>query len=133
MANKAVTLEHSVLDHLYGLATWTAPTNIYFALFTAAPNDSGGGTEVTGGSYARVNKAVGSTNFQRSNSTVTNKTDIAFPAATADWGTITHYGGYTASTSGTLLFWAPLAQARTISSGDDFTLPANTGHTHTED
>ena len=27
---------------------------IYLALFTAMPSDSGGGTEVSGGSYARV-------------------------------------------------------------------------------
>jgi hypothetical protein len=31
-----------------------APSAVYVGLFTAAPTDAGGGTEATGGSYARV-------------------------------------------------------------------------------
>src|SRR2546430_1282707 len=31
-----------------------SPPAIYIGLFTAAPTDAGGGTEATGGSYARV-------------------------------------------------------------------------------
>jgi hypothetical protein len=43
--------------------TWTAVAGmpslnqLYFGLFTVTPSDTGGGTEVTGGSYARVSLA----------------------------------------------------------------------------
>jgi hypothetical protein len=32
----------------------TGPADLYVGLLTAAPSDAGGGTEVSGGSYARV-------------------------------------------------------------------------------
>jgi len=45
--------ETNVLDWLMGGATPTRPTARYLALYTAAPNDAGGGTEVSTGGYAR--------------------------------------------------------------------------------
>jgi hypothetical protein len=130
---KADTLEQNVLDHLFGLATWTAPSPIYFALYTSAPSDSGGGTEVSGGSYARVAVTPSASTFTRSGSTVTNDSAITFPAATASWGTVTHVGILTAASGGSLLIWGPLSQARPIVSGDTFSLPANTGFSYSED
>lgn len=46
-------LENKVLDHVYRNVAYTAPTGTYLALYTVAPTDAGGGTEVTGGGYAR--------------------------------------------------------------------------------
>jgi len=46
-------LETKVLDHVFAGVAYTAPGTHYVALFTAAPSDSGGGTEVSGGAYAR--------------------------------------------------------------------------------
>ena len=45
--------ENAALDWLMGGATPTRPSARYLALFTAAPSDSGGGTEMSGGGYAR--------------------------------------------------------------------------------
>ena len=42
--------ENFALDAVFG--SGTIPT-LYLALYTAAPTDAGGGTEVSGGSYAR--------------------------------------------------------------------------------
>ena len=46
-------LENKILDHFLGTTSYTMPADVYVALYTAAPNDAGGGTEATGGSYAR--------------------------------------------------------------------------------
>jgi alkylation response protein AidB-like acyl-CoA dehydrogenase len=45
--------ENKVLDHVLGTTSYTKPTT-YVALYTVAPTDSTAGTEVTGGSYARL-------------------------------------------------------------------------------
>ncbi|MFX9081351.1 hypothetical protein ABTN40_19960, partial [Acinetobacter baumannii] len=54
MAGKSTYLANKVLDHLLGGTTYTPPWALYLALFTAAPTDEGGGTEVSGGDYARA-------------------------------------------------------------------------------
>lgn len=46
--------EDLVLDFLFTANTATRPTAWYVSLYTVAPTESTGGTEVTGGSYARV-------------------------------------------------------------------------------
>jgi hypothetical protein len=126
--------EAKVLDLIFKGATWTQlASGPWVALFTTAPTDSAAGTEVTGGSYARVAKARGSTHFQRSGNQVTNKTLVTFPTATAPWGTVVAVGVLDAASGGNLIAWAPLPQPRTIGTGSAFTLPANTGFTHAED
>lgn len=47
-------LETRLLDHVFRGDPFTSPTELFVGLYTAAPADSGGGTEVTGGSYARA-------------------------------------------------------------------------------
>jgi hypothetical protein len=99
-------------------------TNIYVGLYTAAPTDAGGGTEVSGGSYTRkgpytfVQTSTGPTTWK-------NAAAITFPDATASWGTVTHFGIFTASTGGTLNFWGALAASKTIGSSDRFTIDIN--------
>ena len=43
--------EKLLLDWAMTTGSATRPTAWYVALYTAAPNDAGGGTEVTGGGY----------------------------------------------------------------------------------
>ena len=45
--------EKLLLDWLMTSGSATRPTAWYVALYTAAPSDSGGGTEVSTGGYAR--------------------------------------------------------------------------------
>jgi len=119
MAGKSDYLENKILDFLLGGVSYTPPTTLYIALFTVAPTDAGGGTEVSGEGYARVAVANNTINFPAaSNGTKSNGTTITFPTATSDWGQIVAVGIYDSATNGNLLFWANLTTARTILSGD---------------
>lgn len=112
-------LETKVLDHVFAGTAYTAPTTLYVALFTAAPSDSGGGTEVSGGGYARQTIA-----FTTSGDTTSNNAAIEFPTATANYGTVTHVGVYDASSAGNLMAWAALTSSKTIETGDVFRIPS---------
>jgi hypothetical protein len=90
------------------------------ALFTAAPSDSGGGTEVSGGAYARQ-----SLTFTVSGNTATNSAEIEFPVATANYGSVTHVGVFDASSAGNLLAHAALTSSKTIETGDAFRVQAS--------
>ena len=111
-------------------AAGTGPATVYVALFTAAPTDAGGGTEVTGGSYARVavtssltnwagtQAAASTTASTGTNGTTSNNLAITFPAPTANWGSIVAIGIFDASTAGNLLLWGPLTTAKTVNNAD---------------
>ncbi len=117
-------LEDAILNHvLRGVAFPTLPAGCHFALFTAAPSDAGGGTEVTGGSYARVavTRATGSWAVPADSAgsqQTSNSAAITFPTPTASWGVVTHLGIFDAATAGNLLYHAALGTSRTIASGD---------------
>jgi len=111
-------LETKVLDHVFGGTAYTAPATLYVALYTAAPSDSGGGTEVSGGGYARQTIA-----FTTSGDTTSNTAAVEFPTATANYGTVTHVGIFDASTAGNLMAWAALTASKTIETGDVFRIP----------
>lgn len=114
-------LENALLDHALKNSAYTAPTNIYVALYTAAPTDAGGGTECSGGAYARVNH--NSWNAAVSG-VVTNSGAVTFPVATAAWGSIVAAGLLDASAAGNLLMWDTLTSSKTISTGDKFVFAA---------
>ena len=106
-------LENKVLLHVFGATSYTAPTTIYVGLYTSDPGETGAGTEVSGGSYARQSAA-----FTVTGNLATNTSAIEFPTATTSWGTITHVAVLDASTSGNVLASAALAASKTIGSGD---------------
>ena len=112
-------LETEVLEFAFTTSGGTRPTAWYLALFTAAPSDSGGGTEVSGGAYARQTIA-----FTTSGDTTSNNAAVEFPTATANYGTVTHVGIYDASTAGNLMAWAALTSSKTIETGDVFRIPS---------
>lgn len=116
--------ENLVLNWLFTTNAVTRPTAWFVALYTAAPSDTGGGTEVSGNGYART--ATGTMTVSGTTTQCTNSAAIEFPAnTTANWGSITHVGIFDASTAGNLLAWAPLTTARTINVGDVFRIPAS--------
>jgi hypothetical protein len=122
MGSMSDYLEQKVLDHVLGKTTFTGPTTLYLSLFTVAPSDAGGGTEVTGGSYDRCDITNNTTNFP--NATGTSPTtkasgvSFAFAAATADWGTIVAWGLHDANTAGNLLWWGSVTPNKTVLNGD---------------
>jgi hypothetical protein len=112
-------LETEILDHVFAGAAYTAPSTKYLGLFTAAPGEAGGGTEVSGSAYARQSIA-----FTTSGDTTSNNAAVEFPTATGSWGTITHIGVFDASTSGNLMVYATLTASKAIASGDVFRVPS---------
>ena len=112
-------LENKLLDHALGTAAYTMPT-VYVALYTSDPTDADTGTEVSGGGYARQTVTFNAA----SGGSASNASDITFPQATADWGTITHIGLRDAATGGNLLWHGALDQAKTVTNGDTFVIPA---------
>ena len=119
-------LELELLDHVFGAAAYTAPATLYVALYTAAPSDTGGGTEVTGGAYARVAVTNNATNFPAAAAGAkANGTAITFPTATANWGTVVAFGILDASGGGNLLAWADLTASKAVNSGDTASFAVN--------
>lgn len=115
--------ENLVLNWLLTTNSATRPTAWYVALFTAAPSDTGGGTEVSGSAYART--ATGTITVSGTATTATNSAAIEFAAASGgNWGTITHAAIFDASSGGNMLAWAALTTSRTINDGDVFRIPA---------
>lgn len=115
-------LAKKVLDHLWGKTTFTAPATTYFALFTVMPTPTGGGTEVSGGSYARVAVTNNTTNWPNATgsgpASKSNGTAITFPTPSADWGTVVGVGELDASTAGNLLRAGQLTTQQVIHNGD---------------
>jgi hypothetical protein len=95
---------------------------LYVALYTVAPDDTGGGTEVTGGSYVRQTGAF--TVSGTSPTTASNSAAIEYPTATADYGTVVAVGILDASSGGNLLAYADLTTSKTVSTGDVFRFDA---------
>jgi hypothetical protein len=112
-------LETEILDHVFAGAAYTAPSQHYLGLFTAAPGEAGGGTELSGSAYARQ-----TVDFSTSGATTSNDAAIEFPTATGSWGTVTHVGVFDAASSGNLMAYATLSSSKAIATGDVFRVPS---------
>jgi hypothetical protein len=112
------TFETTVLTWLLTASSATRPTSWYIGLFTAIPNEAGGGTEVSGNAYVR-NAAT----FTVSGNTASNSAAIEWAAATGSWGTITSIAIFDAVTGGNMIGYAALTTSKTIATGDVFRIP----------
>ena len=117
------TIETAILNHFLGTSAYTFVGTIYCALFTTTPTMPAGtgGTEVSGGAYARQPMAFTATGSGPA--VASNSGLVQFPTATAAWGTIVGAGLYTALTGGTLIDAGALAVSKTIGTGDVFAFP----------
>jgi hypothetical protein len=112
------TFETTVLTWLLTASSATRPTSWYIGLFTVAPTDSGGGTEVSGTAYVR--EAV---TFTVTGDTASNSAAVEWPVAGGSWGTITDVAIFDAVTAGNMIGYATLTAAKTIATGDVFRIP----------
>jgi len=113
------TIRQAILDHLLKTGTWTAPADIYVALYTAAPTATGGGTELSsagGSGYARIKHNAWNASTAAEPSVATNDGAITFPVAGTSWGAIVAFGLFDALTSGNFLAYGVCS--KTISVGD---------------
>jgi hypothetical protein len=119
--------ENYLIDWYYRGQTRTQIATRRFRLYTANPGETGGGTEVTGGSYAAVSVTANATNWAATNGgtgttssgtggQTSNLTAITFPAPTANWGTVT--GMATDDNSTNMLEYGTLTTPRVINNGD---------------
>lgn len=100
----------------------TEYSSLYLGAFTAAPTVAGGGTEVTGGSYARVE--VQNSDFDTPADSETDNTALLqFPTATGSWGSIVAWGIWDASSSGNLIAWAVQSPSKAVGNGDNVAVP----------
>lgn len=104
----------------------------YIGLFTGAPTDSGGGTEVVSSStgYTRVQtgSAISGGGLQGkfnnvSGGTISNDAEIIWELSTADWGNITAVGLFDSATGGNLLVYGNLSSTVEMLNGDTFKIP----------
>lgn len=121
--SKSDAFEAVILDHIFGISTWTPEATFYIALFTAAPSDSGAGTEVSTGvwtNYARVAMTRNGTLWSRSVSNVSNVSAIDFGTAaiTGTAPVVVAFAIMSASTAGSVRYWGDLTSSKTINNGD---------------
>ena len=113
------TAEHKVLKALLQGTDidFRASANLYLALFTADPTESGVFTnEATFTGYSRVAVAKAS-GWTDGGSTFTNASLIQFPQCTAGNNTITHFALCTLASGGEIVVSGALNASLNISSG----------------
>lgn len=104
MAGFSDYLENKILDHLRGTA-YTVPAGLFVALYSAAPSDAGGGTEVT--TILRPAGRPVATFAAASNGAMSNSGTVDF-GASAGTASVTHFGLFDAASGGNFLAWAPV-------------------------
>ncbi len=122
--------ENKIADALFRGQALGAPTSWFFGLDTVACTETGGGTEVAGGSYARVAVVASLANFAGTqsagstvastgtNGTTSNNGAITFPAPTANWGVVVSVRFWDAAAAGNAWICIPLTVSKTINNGD---------------
>lgn len=121
-------IEQNLLKLLFR-GTALTPPSTYVALFITDPAETGAGTEVAGGAYARqrvytdgVTQPYWTAPAAEAGGghEVRNAQVITFPDATADWGNVGYVAIYDAATGGNMLFAGALTSAKSILAGDVF-------------
>lgn len=128
-------LENKLLDHVFGGNAFTAPSTLYVALLTSAPDDATLGSNMaevsgSGTGYTRV-----SATFSVSGTAPTQAQNTAQLnwSATGSWGTVSHVAVMDGNTlnQGNILAYTNLedasGNARTVAvlNGDTFRINAN--------
>ena len=126
-------LEAKVLDHVLNSpgSAYTAPTTLYLALFNntsgnAATNLEAGTltdeVSTSGTAYARQAVPFGAATTVGGTTTCATDDTVTFPAATDNWGTVTHVAVMDGDTEGAdnVLFWGAVTTQKTIETGDTF-------------
>jgi hypothetical protein len=122
-------LSDELLDHAFRNTAYTSPAT-YIGLTTATVADADTGstiTEVSGGSYARVqvniNGGASPTWDLAASGLVDNTHAVDFVTATASWGTVTSVVICDAATLGNLLFYDNTMADQAVGNGDTVSFP----------
>ena len=122
-------LSNNLLDLMFRNQVFAAPAT-YVALVTVTVGDSDTGTSITdvsGGAYGRqqvnINGGASPTWDLATGGLVDNTHAIAFPTATASWGTVVGIAVCDAATLGNLLFYDNTMADQAVGDGDDVSFP----------
>jgi len=112
-----LALEIAILNHIFDDVQITFPS-LYVGLWNGDPGEIGtGGTEMSGGSYNRVDSYGLWGAASGTPTTISNDTVITFPEATTDWGTVTHFAVCDLLVGGFLWVYGSLWAPRDIVTG----------------
>jgi hypothetical protein len=109
-------LEDKVLDHVFGkgVRNLTSPANLYLALHSADPTETGAVAELSGNGYARQSMTFGAS----SGGTTSSSDSQTFTASGGGWSAATHMSIWDAVTAGNCLVYGPLTTSKTLADGD---------------
>ena len=126
MGSASNTLASGVGAFVFNLTGAKTPeANYYIALYTAAPTAAGGGTEVAGNGYGRIQVTNDNTTWGQVGNVVSNIIPITFGGPSpAAWGTVTHFGLHRANVGDVLDLFAALTNSRVTAVGQALTFAA---------
>lgn len=110
-------LENAWLRHFAGEAAFTAPSNLYVALFSDDAGEDGGGTELSGNGYSRQAITLGAV----SGNQVAISNAPEFTANGGDW-TVKGRAIFDASSGGNMLYTFNLGSAENVVDGNSYRL-----------
>ena len=106
-----------------GGSSYPAPSKVYLALFTEDPTKSGFTTsEVDQASYTRKEVTFTTTGLNGESS---NSSKLEWGTATSNWGNVGYVGVMDSSSSGFMMYFTALDNAKEILSGDQFIINVN--------
>ena len=111
-------LSQNIINSTLRGSSFTVPSTLYFALFTADPTDNNVTVnEAAGAWYTRQVTGAWSAPVGSGNVT-SNNNQIQFSAVTGSAITVSHWGIYDADTSGNLLYRGALTTPKVLNVGD---------------
>jgi hypothetical protein len=114
--SKTNYLENAIGNHILRNIAYASPALVYVGVFTAAPGEAGGGTEVAGNGYARKIATFGA---PATPGVFANTNTITFDVATpGGWGTLTHFAIFDAVSGGNMLYYGSISVPKLIDVGD---------------
>lgn len=121
MSNFSDYTENNIITGLFRTGGFTKPAALYAALYTAMPGEAGGGTEVSGGSYARVQVGPSDATWAApvsGDGHTENVGVVQFAAPTAAWGNIVGTALMDAAAAGNEIVYGALTTPKTVNNGD---------------
>jgi hypothetical protein len=117
--SKSNFAELELLKHNTGqVNAFGTPITPWLALFTANPTESGAGTEVSTGGYARID-STGSWGAPSSGA-VTNSAQCSFGVASASIPEITGFALFDAPSGGNMWRWSALEEPKPVFTDDPY-------------
>ncbi len=106
--------ENAVLELVKGAGPF------WLALFREAPDDEGGGAEISGAGYARQRVSFGTP----AGGTLASDAAIEFPAAVSDWGTAGGWALFDAESGGRMWWGGAVDVPKPLYAGDIYRVDA---------